>query len=71
MNRFLTLLLLFFISGSDIAAWGFFAHRRINRLAVFSLPPEMVGFFKANIQYITENAINPDRRRYEIGRAHV
>lgn len=66
MNRFLTLLLLFFISGSDIAAWGFFAHRRINRLAVFSLPPEMVGFFKANIQYITENAINPDRRRYAV-----
>lgn len=46
--------------------WGFFAHQRINRLAVFSLPPEMVGFYKKNIRYITEKAINPDQRRYVI-----
>ncbi len=26
----------------------------------------MVGFFKANIQIITENAVNPDRRRYAV-----
>lgn len=46
--------------------WGFYAHRKINRLAVFSLPPEMVGFYKANIDYLTENAVNPDRRRYAV-----
>ncbi len=46
--------------------WGFFAHQRINRLAVFSLPPEMVGFYKKHIRYITENAVNPDRRRYAV-----
>lgn len=50
----------------ELGAWGFFAHRRINRLAVFSLPPEMIGFFKSNIDFITENAINPDRRRYAV-----
>ncbi len=44
--------------------WGFFAHQRINRLAVFILPPEMIGFYKANINYITEAAVNPDRRRF-------
>ncbi|HOX82403.1 MAG TPA: zinc dependent phospholipase C family protein, partial [Chryseolinea sp.] len=44
--------------------WGFFAHQRINRLAVFILPPEMIGFYKANINYITEASVNPDRRRY-------
>lgn len=44
--------------------WGFFAHERINRLAVFTLPPEMIGFYKANIQYITEASVNPDRRRF-------
>jgi hypothetical protein len=44
--------------------WGFFAHQRINRLAVFTLPPEMIGFYKKNIQYITEAAVNPDRRRF-------
>lgn len=47
-------------------AWGFFAHQRINRLAVFALPPEMVGFYKKHIRYVTENAINPDRRRYAV-----
>ncbi|MTI20877.1 S1/P1 Nuclease [Fulvivirga sp. RKSG066] len=46
--------------------WGFFAHQRINRLAVFTLPVEMIGFYKHNIQYITENAVNPDRRRYAV-----
>ncbi len=66
MKKFLALLTLLLFFCSDIVAWGFFAHKRINRLAVFSLPPEMVGFFKANIQFITENAVNPDRRRYAV-----
>lgn len=46
--------------------WGFFAHQRINRLAVFSLPPEMITLYKHHIVYLTENAVNPDRRRYAI-----
>lgn len=44
--------------------WGFYAHRRINRLAVFTLPPEMIGFYKKNLEYITEHAVDPDKRRY-------
>ncbi|WP_420577149.1 zinc dependent phospholipase C family protein [Ekhidna sp.] len=47
-------------------SWGFFAHRKINRLAVFTLPPEMIIFYKQNIQYITEKAVNPDMRRYAV-----
>lgn len=46
--------------------WGFFAHKQINRLAVFTLPPEMIGFYKANLQYIATTAVNPDRRRYAV-----
>lgn len=46
--------------------WGFVAHKQINRLAVFTLPPEMFGFYKKNIDYITENAINADQRRYAV-----
>ncbi len=45
-------------------AWGFWGHRRINRLAVFTLPPEMIGFYKKNIEYLTEHAVDPDKRRY-------
>lgn len=46
--------------------WGFFAHKKINRLAVFTLPPNMAGFYKKNIEFITEAAVNPDRRRYAV-----
>lgn len=45
-------------------AWGFFAHKRINRLAVLTLPPEMMVFFKKNIDFITDHAVDPDMRRY-------
>lgn len=44
--------------------WGFFGHRRINRLAVFTLPPEMIRFYKSHIEYLTEHAVDPDKRRY-------
>jgi len=47
-------------------AWGFFAHKKINELAVFTLPPEMFGFYKTNIDYISEHAPDPDKRRYAI-----
>lgn len=59
------LTLVFFIACSGFG-WGFFAHQKINRLAVFTLPPEMIGFYKQHIQYITETAVNPDKRRYAV-----
>ncbi len=65
MKRFTKLILCgVVLLGSS--GWGFFAHQKINRLAVFILPPEMIGFYKKNIQYITESAVNPDRRRYAV-----
>ncbi|WP_461097562.1 zinc dependent phospholipase C family protein [Spirosoma luteolum] len=47
-------------------AWGFYAHQQINRLAVFTLPLEMMPFFKKHIQFLTDNAVNPDKRRYAV-----
>lgn len=47
-------------------AWGFWAHKRINHLAVYRLPPEMQIFYKKHIDYLTENAVNPDQRRYAV-----
>ena len=44
--------------------WGFFGHRRINRLATFTLPPEMMPLFRAQIDYLSEHAVDPDKRRY-------
>lgn len=46
--------------------WGFFGHQQINRTAVFTLPPEMVGFYKHHIEFITAHAVDPDKRRYAV-----
>lgn len=46
--------------------WGFYGHKRINRMAVFTLPPQMFGFYKEHIEYVTENSVNPDKRRYAV-----
>jgi hypothetical protein len=46
--------------------WGFYAHQQINRLAVFTLPAEMMPFFKKHIDFLTDNAVNPDKRRYAV-----
>ena len=68
MNRKLqftfVLLISSFLFSASFDDWGFFAHRRINRMAVFTLPPEMMVFYKKNIEYLTEHAVDPDKRRY-------
>ncbi len=33
-------------------------------MAVYTLPPEMITFYKSKIEYITEHSIDPDKRRY-------
>lgn len=65
------MLVLFFLLSSFVLPsakkrWGFYAHKKINRLAVYTLPPEMFGFYKQNIQFITEHAVDPDARRYAV-----
>ena len=64
MPRFLKVILVGVVLLNS--SWGFFAHQKINRLAVFILPPEMIGFYKKNIRYIEEVSVNPDRRRYAV-----
>ncbi len=44
--------------------WGFYAHQKINYYATFLLPPEMMVLYKPNINFITEHAVDPDKRRY-------
>lgn len=33
-------------------------------MACFSLPPELFGFYKSHIVYLTEHAVDPDKRRH-------
>ncbi len=66
-NRTLLLLFLCFsISANSILPWGFFAHKRINKYAVFTLPEELIGFYKKNIEYIEEHSVDADKRRYAV-----
>jgi hypothetical protein len=46
------------------SSWGFYAHMQINRLAVFTLPAAINPFYKQHIKYITDHAVDPDKRRY-------
>jgi hypothetical protein len=49
---------------TDHTEWGFFGHKLINRMAVLSLPKEMMVYFKQHITFLEEHAIDPDKRRY-------
>ncbi|MEO7264789.1 MAG: zinc dependent phospholipase C family protein [Ferruginibacter sp.] len=46
--------------------WGFYAHQKINYFACFLLPPEMMVLYKPNISFLSEHAIDPDKRRYAV-----
>jgi len=46
--------------------WGFYAHKKINYQAVFLLPPAMLAFYKPKINFISEHAVDPDKRRYAV-----
>ena len=53
-------------SKSEKLTWGFFGHKRINRIAVFTLPSPMFGFYKEHIEFLTDHAVDPDKRRYAV-----
>jgi hypothetical protein len=61
-----TLSVLFFLACifhvQQALAWGFYSHRLINRMAVYTLPAEMSPFFKKHINYLAEHAVDPDKR---------
>ncbi|MBL0063771.1 MAG: S1/P1 Nuclease [Bacteroidetes bacterium] len=59
------ILFLFFTQVSPNASgWGFYGHRKINYMACFTLPPDLFGFYKEHIDFLTEHAVDPDKRRY-------
>lgn len=66
MKKIILTLLCGILYIQTVFSWGFWAHQRINRLAVFTLPAEMIPFYKAHIEFITEHATDPDNRRYAV-----
>lgn len=51
---------------SSVFCWGFYAHQKINYYAVFLLPPAMLQLYKPNIDFLSEHAVDPDKRRYAV-----
>jgi hypothetical protein len=52
--------------GFESHAWGFYGHRQVNYYAVFLLPPEMMVLYKPFIEFLTDHAVDPDKRRYAV-----
>ncbi|NCX96235.1 MAG: S1/P1 Nuclease [Chitinophagia bacterium] len=55
---------MFLLPNSRCMAWGVWGHSKINRGAVLALPKEMGMFFYNHADYITEEAVAPDIRKY-------
>jgi hypothetical protein len=45
-------------------SWGFYAHKKINRMAVYGVPAPLSAFYKRNIEYITKHATDPDNLKF-------
>ena len=65
-HSILLLGVIFLASFKTAGDWGFYAHKEINEFAVYTLPPEMFGFYKEHLHFIKEHAVDPDKRRYSV-----
>ncbi len=46
------------------SSWGFFGHRKINLLAIYTLPSPLHSFYRRHSKELQELAVLPDARRY-------
>jgi len=51
---------------ADHPDWGFFAHRKINRYAVYTLPDPLFDFYKRHQSWVEAHAVDADKRRYAV-----
>ncbi len=61
LSAFLLVSISFFL-----LSWGTWGHQHINHAAVFALPDSMRHFFYNHIDFITEESVIPDVRKYTI-----
>jgi len=65
MKKIVFILLLSLIT-EHCFCWGFYSHRKINNYAIYLLPPQMMALYKSNSEFLTEHAVDPDKRRYAL-----
>jgi hypothetical protein len=65
-NTILKILLILPISMvvNSATIWGFFGHRKINLLAIYTLPTPLHSFYRRHQKELQELAVLPDSRRY-------
>ncbi len=66
MKKIIVLLVCLFLFAGGGYTWGFFGHKLVNRMAVYTLPESLLLFYKNNIEYITDHSVDPDKRRYSV-----
>ena len=63
MKKRLFLLALVVLCPFLAPGWGFFAHKTINQVAIYTLPRAMQGFYFRHMPEIVRLATAPDERR--------
>ena len=66
VTTLISILLLYTSSYTAKEDWGFFGHKKINELPIYTLPNELRSFYKSHASEIIEWSVAPDQRRYVI-----
>lgn len=66
MKKVLLSFIVFFLVNDTVYTWGFFAHHKINKMAVYTLPESMNTFFLNHIKHLEDKAVNADKRKFTI-----
>ncbi|WP_165370425.1 zinc dependent phospholipase C family protein [Hymenobacter persicinus] len=66
VRRWLPVTALLVAAPSLLSAWGTWGHQRINRAAVLALPPALRTLFYNHIDFMVEESVIPDLRKYTI-----
>ncbi len=65
VNKRIIVLLLIFTT-TELYPWGFRAHKQITQMAIYTLPQEMVPFYKKYMDELITASVQPDIRRYVV-----
>jgi hypothetical protein len=64
--KYLLFTLLFHPNPTLYTPWGFYAHKKINKLAIYTLPPPLINLYKRHSASIENFAVLPDQRRHSL-----
>lgn len=66
MKRYILIVVSSLLCSANAFGWGQWGHMHINKAAVFALPVEMRSFFYNHIDFMVEEAVVPDIRKYTL-----